>query len=92
MNISNLVFLGILFFLLTPNILLRLPQNGSKYVVAGVHAVVFGILYYVICLLLKRTNILRDGFTDDQCIEGDEDDDGPYMLDENNMCVPSPQN
>ena len=35
------VYVAVLFFLLTPNILLSLPPKGSKYVVAFVHALVF---------------------------------------------------
>jgi hypothetical protein len=35
------VYIAVLFFLLTPNILLSLPPKGSKYVVAFVHALVF---------------------------------------------------
>ena len=40
------------FFLLCPGILVSLPPKGSKYVVAGVHAVIFGLLaglshYYI---------------------------------------------
>jgi hypothetical protein len=34
-------YIAVLFFLLTPNILLRLPPNGSKTMVAIVHALVF---------------------------------------------------
>jgi hypothetical protein len=34
-------YVAVLFFLLTPNILLSLPPKGSKYVVAFVHALVF---------------------------------------------------
>lgn len=34
-------YVAVLFFLLTPSILLRLPPKGGKYVVAFVHALVF---------------------------------------------------
>jgi hypothetical protein len=34
-----------LFFVLTPGILLSLPRGGSKYVVAAVHAAVFGLIF-----------------------------------------------
>jgi hypothetical protein len=47
MNIFMAVYFAVLFFILSPNILLRLPQNGSKMTVAGVHAVVFGIVAYL---------------------------------------------
>jgi hypothetical protein len=86
-NIIHFVILAVLFFLLTPNILLRLPKNGSKFVVAGVHAIVFAVLYYVICILLKRFSVLRDGFRDKECKEGTEDDNGPFTLDNEGKCV-----
>ena len=41
------LFVAVLFFLLTPGILLRLPPTGSKYTVAAVHAVVFVIVYHL---------------------------------------------
>lgn len=46
MNVAVAVYSAILFFLLSPNILLRLPKNGSKFTVAAVHAVVFGVIVY----------------------------------------------
>jgi hypothetical protein len=45
-NISSLLYLVFLFYVLTPNVLLRIPPNGSKHVVALVHAVVFAVVYY----------------------------------------------
>ena len=38
------LYAAILFFILSPNVLLRLPKKGSVKVVAAVHAVVFGLL------------------------------------------------
>ncbi len=37
----------LLFFLLTPGILVTLPPKGGKYIVALVHAVIFGIVWKV---------------------------------------------
>lgn len=37
----------LLFFLLTPGVLLRLPPNGNTLTVAATHAVVFGIVWYL---------------------------------------------
>jgi hypothetical protein len=45
-NISSLLYLVFLFYVLSPNVLLRLPPTGSKHVVALVHAVVFAVVYY----------------------------------------------
>ena len=40
------VYLAVLFFVLTPGVLLSLPPKGSKFVVALTHAAVFGVVYY----------------------------------------------
>ena len=46
MNWVVSVYTAILFFLLTPSILLRLPPTGNKYVVAATHAIVFAIVVH----------------------------------------------
>lgn len=48
-------FSVILFFLLTPGILVSLPPNGSKYTVAFVHALVFGLITWFIQYRAKST-------------------------------------
>lgn len=45
MNIIMFLFPALLFFLLTPGILLSLPSGGSKTVVAATHAIVFAIIF-----------------------------------------------
>lgn len=45
-NLYMTLFIAILFFVLTPGVLLRLPPGGSKYTVAAVHAVVFALVYH----------------------------------------------
>jgi hypothetical protein len=47
MLLENIV-LGALFFLLVPGILMSLPQGGSKFTVAFVHALVFVLAYTVL--------------------------------------------
>ena len=44
MNFVLAVYAAVLFFVLSPNVLLRLPPKGSTIVVAAVHAVVFGLV------------------------------------------------
>ena len=46
MNWFIALYLAILFFVLSPGVLLRLPKNGSKFTVAGVHALVFGLIFH----------------------------------------------
>jgi hypothetical protein len=47
MNIVVALYAALLFFILTPNVLLHLPLNGSKMTTAAFHAAVFGILIYL---------------------------------------------
>lgn len=46
MNWAVTVYAAILFFVLTPAVLVRLPPNGSKLTVAAVHAVVFAVVFH----------------------------------------------
>ena len=46
LNFSSFFYLAFLFYVLSPNVLLRIPPTGSKHVVALVHAVVFAVVYY----------------------------------------------
>ena len=45
-SIAVAIFSAILFFLLSPGILLSLPPKGGKMTVAAVHAIVYGIIFY----------------------------------------------
>ena len=55
MSLLVILFSALLFFVLTPGVLLRLPKNGDKFTVAGVHAVVFalvfGLTHKLVCIL-----------------------------------------
>jgi len=42
-----LLYTVLLFVLLTPAILVRLPPNGSKITVAIVHGLVFALVYHL---------------------------------------------
>ena len=46
MNLVISIYSAILFFVLSHGVLLRLPSNGSKFTVAGVHAIVFAVVLY----------------------------------------------
>ena len=46
MNIIVALYSAILFFILSPNIVVRFPSNGSKRTVAMVHAALFGIVLF----------------------------------------------
>ena len=57
MSVVHFLLAVLLFVLLTPGILLRLPPNGSKWTVALVHGVIFAavmhILYMYVLPLLR---------------------------------------
>jgi len=89
MKIITALFAGLLFFLLTPNILVRLPKNGNKFTVAGVHALVFAFVLYFFNIIFHRlvggiVTLRTEGFSDDKCMDGTNQDDGPYHLEDEN--------
>ena len=49
MNMFMAIYCAIIFFVLSPGILFKLPKNGSKFVVAGVHAVIFCVVSFFTC-------------------------------------------
>lgn len=46
MNIFVTLYIALLFVLLTPNVLVRLPPTGSKLTVAAVHGLIFAVLFH----------------------------------------------
>jgi hypothetical protein len=46
MNVVVVLYLALLFFVLVPNVVLRLPPNGGKFTVAAVHALVFAVVVF----------------------------------------------
>lgn len=53
-SIATSVFAAILFFILSPGVFLRIPNNGSKMTVTGVHALVFAVLFYFTHAMVYR--------------------------------------
>ena len=68
MNMFMAIYCAILFFVLSPGVLLRIPKNGSKFVVAGVHAIVFGVVAFFTCKIVS--NLFRDMVTPSPKKEG----------------------
>jgi hypothetical protein len=60
MNVKFSIFVVLLFVVLTPGILLRLPPKGGKFIVALVHGVVFTV---IICLAHKYASTYLEGAT-----------------------------
>ena len=62
MNVLMFVYVFILFFVLTPRVLVSLPPKGSKMVVAATHALVFSLLFCTTYkMVLKFTNGTVEG-------------------------------
>lgn len=76
MSILTFLYIALLFFALVPGVLLSLPKKGSKTVVAGVHALVFGVILYFTLHIVNRIGVSLEGFTDppmeDSTTETDE--------------------
>jgi len=45
MNWIMFIYAALLFFVLTPGILITLPPKGKKMIVAAVHAIIFGLVW-----------------------------------------------
>lgn len=46
LHLAFTLFLAVLFFVLTPGVLLSIPKSGSLQKKAAVHAVVFGVIFH----------------------------------------------
>ena len=61
MYIHIFILSTLLFFVLSPNVLLNLLPNGSKYVVALLHAIIFGGFLAVILKYYNDSLLLQEG-------------------------------
>ena len=77
MNWAVTIYSAILFFILTPNILVRLPPKSSKFVVAATHAVIFALIFHFTCnIIWKATSNMFEGFGEGQeQMEPEEEDE-----------------
>jgi hypothetical protein len=62
MSLVVSLYAAVLFFLLTPAILLRLPPKGNKFTVAAVHALVFAVIFHFTHKLVWRLGASLEGF------------------------------
>jgi hypothetical protein len=46
MNWIITIYIALLFFVLSPGVLVRLPPKGGKFTVAAVHALVFAVIWH----------------------------------------------
>ena len=57
MNWLVALYLALLFFLLSPNVLVRLPPNGNKMTVAATHALIFAVIVYLTCNMVWKLSM-----------------------------------
>jgi len=55
------VYAFVLFFILTPGILLSLPPRGSKMMVAATHALVFALVFVLTHKMLMKFSSKMEG-------------------------------
>lgn len=93
MNFVVTLYAALLFFILTPNVLLRLPRKGSVKVVAAVHAVVFGLLFHFTTQIVSRLSMgmmpmRQEGLIGSECSADKPCDDNEDCL--NGVCSEKP--
>jgi len=63
MNVVSFIYAFLLFFILTPGILLTLPKKGKKMMVASVHALIFAVVFTLTHhWIMKNTHFMFEGF------------------------------
>jgi hypothetical protein len=82
MNIFVSLYITLLFVLLTPGVVTRLPPTGSKMMVAVVHGLIFALVYHFTHKFVWRATMnLHTGF------EGMEPKDAAPIADAAVNCV-----
>lgn len=61
MSLLVTLYVAVLFFLLTPAILVSLPPKGGKFTVAAVHALVFAVVFHFTHKLVWRFGLSLEG-------------------------------
>ena len=55
MNSLIVLYAAVLFFIMTPQILFRLPFKGGKITTAAVHSILFAVVFYLTSGLIMKT-------------------------------------
>ena len=64
MNWLMTIYAALLFFVLTPAILVRLPPKGGKFMVAAVHALVFALIFHFTSGFVGGGGNVEEGYPD----------------------------
>lgn len=57
MNILTSLFVTILFFILTPGLIVCLPSKGNKYVAAATHAILFSVILFFTINMVEKISL-----------------------------------
>ena len=63
-NLFMVVYTAVLFYVLTPGILLSLPPKSSKMLVAATHALLFALIFKLTHKAAWRLSLRLEGFQD----------------------------
>jgi hypothetical protein len=63
-NLFMVIYTAVLFYVLTPGILLSLPPKGSKMLVAATHALLFALIFKCTHKAAWRLSLRLEGFQD----------------------------
>jgi len=72
MTIVHFLITVVLFVLLTPGILVRLPRKGSKWTVAIVHGIVFAVVMHVVYWYVLPNLSTFEGLTTSELYKAEE--------------------
>lgn len=81
-----MLYAALLFVVLTPGVLLRLPPKGSLLTVAVVHGVVFALVFCLTSSYVRQLTANISGFEDMACMMDDDCKDAAMMC-KNMKCV-----
>jgi len=86
MSLVMMLYAALLFVVLTPGVLLRLPPKGSLLTAAVVHALVFALVMYLTSSYVVRAMASISGFEDMAC-KADADCKDPMMMCKGSKCT-----
>ena len=62
MNWVTTIYAAVLFFMLTPGVLVSLPPKKGKFIVAAFHALIFALIWHFTHKLVWRMSVRHEGF------------------------------
>ena len=84
-NLFMFLYTAVLFYVLTPGILLSLPPKSSKMVVAATHAFVFALVYKFTHKMAWKFSMRFEGFQENK---GNAASGNPLLRNMNTASIP----